>query len=75
MRYLTALLCIVLAMGVAVSAPQERLENYKGKTILVFSPHPDDDTLSAYVPGRYSRRGEVDIRPQVRNWPCSWSLA
>jgi len=46
MRYLTALLCIVLAMGVAVSAPQERLENYKGKTILVFSPHPDDDTFA-----------------------------
>jgi LmbE family N-acetylglucosaminyl deacetylase len=46
MRYLTVLLCVVLAMGVAVSAQQERLENYKGKTILVFSPHPDDDTFA-----------------------------
>jgi hypothetical protein len=34
---------------VALPAPQERLENYKGKTVLVFSPHPDDDTLEFHL--------------------------
>jgi len=46
MRYLASILCVVLALSVAVPAERERLENYKGKTILVFSPHPDDDTFA-----------------------------
>ncbi|HYK90623.1 MAG TPA: PIG-L deacetylase family protein [Acidobacteriota bacterium] len=30
----------------AASMAQERLEEYKNKTILVFSPHPDDDSFA-----------------------------
>lgn len=46
MRYWIAFLCAALAWSVALPAQQERLENYKGKTVLVFSPHPDDDTFA-----------------------------
>ena len=27
------------------SQPQTRLEELRGKTILIFTPHPDDDTF------------------------------
>jgi LmbE family N-acetylglucosaminyl deacetylase len=26
-------------------APENRIENWKGKTVLIFTPHPDDDTF------------------------------
>ena len=43
-------LCIILASFLlsspAVAAPAERLENYTNKTVLVFTPHPDDDTFA-----------------------------
>ncbi|MCK4982294.1 MAG: PIG-L family deacetylase, partial [Victivallaceae bacterium] len=26
-------------------APEDRIENWKGKTVLIFTPHPDDDTF------------------------------
>lgn len=43
-----ALAVIMLTLaGVAIQAPDTRLENLHGKTILVFTPHPDDDVFGA----------------------------
>ena len=47
MRYLLTLfcsLCLFLASG---QAQQTRLEESHNKTILVFTPHPDDDVFGA----------------------------
>ncbi len=43
------LLCclVLLSLGVAAGAQQTRLENVENKTILVFTPHPDDDVFGA----------------------------
>src|SRR5579884_4569197 len=43
------LLCCLalLLLGVAIEAQQTRLENVQNKTILVFTPHPDDDVFGA----------------------------
>src|SRR5215467_15758445 len=43
-------LSLILVLGTAVtlsllSQPQSRLEDFRGKTILLFTPHPDDDTF------------------------------
>ena len=38
-----ALLCLVLARLEPVALPQERIESWTGKTIMVVTPHPDDD--------------------------------
>nr|MBP9902205.1 PIG-L family deacetylase [Verrucomicrobiota bacterium] len=35
-----------LAVSVVRAAPAERLENYTNKTVLVFTPPPDDDTFA-----------------------------
>ena len=45
MKRLFAIFCAVL-MICSVAAAQEKLENYKNKTVLIFSPHPDDDTFA-----------------------------
>ncbi len=45
MRVLLMWASVVLLLAGA-PVEQERLENYKNKTILVFSPHPDDDTFA-----------------------------
>ena len=37
------LLCSMLAMFVANAVSQERIEAWTGKTIMVVTPHPDDD--------------------------------
>jgi LmbE family N-acetylglucosaminyl deacetylase len=43
-----ALSIIMLTLaGVAFQGPNTRLENLQGKTILVFTPHPDDDVFGA----------------------------
>jgi len=46
MKHVAVLLLAVLAYAGTAPAPQERLENYRNKTVLVFSPHPDDDTFA-----------------------------
>jgi len=40
------LLPLLLFLLVADVSAQERLENFTNKTILVFTPHPDDDTFA-----------------------------
>ena len=43
----TILIPIVLLMSFASTVrPAERLENYTNKTVLIFTPHPDDDTFA-----------------------------
>jgi hypothetical protein len=37
------LLCSMLAMFVVNAVSQERIEAWTGKTIMVVTPHPDDD--------------------------------
>ena len=41
------LLMVVMPLALAEEeiAPEERIENWKGKTVLIFTPHPDDDTF------------------------------
>lgn len=34
-------------VGPVTVADEDRVENWKGKTIMVFTPHPDDDTFSS----------------------------
>jgi LmbE family N-acetylglucosaminyl deacetylase len=38
---------VVMPMALAEEAiaPENRIENWKGKTVLIFTPHPDDDTF------------------------------
>lgn len=52
MYYLRGILIVVLLMAVMPMALAEeeialedRIENWKGKTVLIFTPHPDDDTF------------------------------
>jgi len=40
------LCCLILAVGSGL-AQETRLEELHGKTILVFTPHPDDDVFGA----------------------------
>src|SRR2546428_10028963 len=41
------LLITVLSFVLALSSrAAERLENYTNKTVLIFTPHPDDDTFA-----------------------------
>lgn len=40
------LLGSILMMAIPVAGLNDRLEDYRGKTVLVFSPHPDDDTFA-----------------------------
>lgn len=40
------ILTTCLMASAASAAPAERLENYTNKTVLVFTPHPDDDTFA-----------------------------
>ena len=43
----TILLMTILLLSLASNArAAERLENYTNKTVLVFTPHPDDDTFA-----------------------------
>lgn len=44
----TALLILLTLLGILASnlSAAERLENYTNKTVLVFTPHPDDDTFA-----------------------------
>src|SRR6266478_4210028 len=46
MKKLTLLLTATLFVLTANAAPAERLENYTNKTVLIFTPHPDDDTFA-----------------------------
>src|SRR5438128_12396872 len=41
-----AVIMLTLA-GIAAPGQQTRLENLHGKTVLVFTPHPDDDVFGA----------------------------
>jgi N-acetylglucosamine malate deacetylase 1 len=45
MKGFFALVCAMLAVA-SIANAEERLENYKNKTVLVFSPHPDDDSFA-----------------------------
>lgn len=47
MRKPAVLLCSVLLSLAVLQAQQVRLENLQDKTILVFTPHPDDDVFGA----------------------------
>src|SRR5512135_2913763 len=47
MRKPVVLLCSVLLSLAVLQAQQVRLENLQDKTILVFTPHPDDDVFGA----------------------------
>ena len=47
MRILAAVLGALLAFSAALDAQEPRLEELQGKTILVFTPHPDDDVFGA----------------------------
>lgn len=46
MKRLLLLLWSAWMTATPLAAQSERLEDYKGKTVLVFSPHPDDDTFA-----------------------------
>jgi LmbE family N-acetylglucosaminyl deacetylase len=53
MQYVRGILIVVMLMVVMPMAlaeeeeiaPEDRIENWKGKTVLIFTPHPDDDTF------------------------------
>src|SRR5690349_23387900 len=47
MRYSLSILLVVLSSLTTLYAQQTRLENLQNKTILVFTPHPDDDVFGA----------------------------
>lgn len=40
-------LCLVFSFPFTAQAPQTRLEDLQNKTILLFTPHPDDDVFGA----------------------------
>src|ERR1043166_10053442 len=42
---LVLMMVLILSLGSNARAA-ERLENYTNKTVLVFTPHPDDDTFA-----------------------------
>jgi len=45
---IVGLLMVVMPMALAEEeeiAPEDRIENWKGKMVLIFTPHPDDDTF------------------------------
>jgi len=46
MKKLLLLLWSTSMTATPLAAQNERLEDYRGKTVLVFSPHPDDDTFA-----------------------------
>ena len=46
MKTPSLILTIVLLCLAAQIHAAERLENYTNKTVLVFTPHPDDDTFA-----------------------------
>ena len=39
--------CVVIALALlaCVVQAQDRVEQWKGKTVMVFTPHPDDDVF------------------------------
>ena len=47
MRNLMLGLVLVVVTGVAAFAQEQRLEEVRDKTVLVFTPHPDDDVFGA----------------------------
>jgi LmbE family N-acetylglucosaminyl deacetylase len=47
MRYSVSILLVVLFSLTTLYAQQTRLENLQNKTILLFTPHPDDDVFGA----------------------------
>jgi len=47
MRNLVLVLLVVVAIAAPLSAEEERLEQVNAKTVLVFTPHPDDDLFGA----------------------------
>jgi len=47
MRNLVLVLLVVVAIAAPLSAEEERLEQVHAKTVLVFTPHPDDDLFGA----------------------------
>ncbi len=46
MKKIALMLSVVFLLAATVSLSQERLEEYRNKTVLVFSPHPDDDSFA-----------------------------
>jgi LmbE family N-acetylglucosaminyl deacetylase len=46
MKIAWPILTIFLMSSLSQAEPAERLENYTNKTVLVFTPHPDDDTFA-----------------------------
>jgi LmbE family N-acetylglucosaminyl deacetylase len=47
MRRLVLVLFVLTAVTVRLMGDDERLEEMRGKTVLVFTPHPDDDLFGA----------------------------
>src|SRR5204862_1083071 len=46
MKIAYLLLAMSLMSWVTNAEPSERLENYTNKTVMIFTPHPDDDTFA-----------------------------
>ncbi len=46
MKTTLLLLATFLIVSTTSAGPAERLENYTNKTVLIFTPHPDDDTFA-----------------------------
>jgi len=47
MRTVIMGVCVMLALGAAKAADAPRLEEMQNQTVLVFTPHPDDDVFGA----------------------------
>ncbi len=47
MKKIILLLMVLFLAGAAEIRAAERLENHTDKTVLVFTPHPDDDTFAS----------------------------
>src|SRR5712675_27017 len=46
MKTTILILSLLFAFLASSSRAAERLENYTNKTVLIFTPHPDDDTFA-----------------------------
>ena len=47
MKNIVLLICSIAVISLTLSAQTQRLEEMRGKTILLFTPHPDDDVFGA----------------------------
>ena len=70
MKKIILLLMVVLLAGAAEMRAGERLENYTNKTVLVFTPHPDDGTFASRAGWERRRPGfERGVGTGKESWP------